>query len=136
MKIGSAYAKEMTKEIDRPAFYKNNGVPEKDLAEAPQKKKLTIHYIPVQSILDIKDSLQGGEIVSIVTTHPAVFSAHMGIIIRDQWDNLIFRHASSSEQTNEVMDERLSDYVEKLSHSKSRVGMLFMRARNDYTIPN
>ena len=134
-KVGAGYAKEITKEIDRPAFYRNNGVPEKDLAAAPQKKKLTIHYIPTRSIMEISDSLRGGEIVSIITTHPAVFSAHMGIIIRDQWDNLIFRHASSSEQTNEVMDERLSDYVNKLSQSKSRVGMLFMRVRDNYKIP-
>jgi hypothetical protein len=60
----------------------------------------------------------------------------MGIIVRDPWDNVIFRHASSSEQTSEVMDERLSDYVTKLVKSKSRVGMLFMQARPDYQIPD
>ena len=134
-KIGKDFVKKMTKEIDRPAFYKNNGVPETELKNAPQKKKVTIHYIPTQSILKIKDSLQGGEIVSIITIHPAVFSAHMGIIIRDNWDNIIIRHASSSKQTSEVMDERLSDYVNKMSKSKTRVGMLFMRTREDYKIP-
>jgi len=135
MQIGADYAKIMTKEIDRPAFYKTNGVPEAELKNAPPKKSITIHYIPTSSILKIEDNLKGGEIVSIVTTHPAVVSAHMGIIIRDQWDNVIFRHASSGEETNEVMDERLSDYVDKLIKSKSRVGMLFMRARNDFKIP-
>ena len=79
--------------------------------------------------------MQGGEIVSVITTHPAVFSAHMGIIVRDQWDNIIFRHASSRDQTSEVMDELLSDYLAQMAKSKTRVGMLFMRARQDYKIP-
>jgi 3D (Asp-Asp-Asp) domain-containing protein len=135
MKVGADYAKKMTKDIDRPAFYKNNGVSESELKNAPQKKSVTINYIPTLAILKIQDNLKGGEIVSIITTHPAVISAHMGIIVRDQWDNIIFRHASSSEETNEVMDERLSDYVDKLAKSKSRVGMLFMRARKDFKIP-
>lgn len=133
--IGKGLTKKMTKEIDRPAFYKNNGVTEKELENAPPKKKLTIEYIPTNSISKIQDSLQGGEIVSVITTHPVVFSAHMGIIVKDQWGNIIFRHASSRDQTSEVMDELLSDYLAQMAKSKTRVGMLFMRARQDYKIP-
>ena len=133
--VGAGFSKKMTKTIDRPEFYKKNGVPEDQLSTAPPKKKLTVDYIPTKNLLSIKDKLQGGEIVSIVTTHPAVFSAHMGIIIRDEWDNLIFRHASSSDKTGEVMDERFENYVANLEKSKSRVGMIFMRPKNNYQIP-
>ncbi|MCB9059367.1 MAG: DUF1460 domain-containing protein [Calditrichae bacterium] len=133
--IGGDLTNKMTKTIDRPNFYKTNGVPENELADAPGKEDVTADYIPTENLLKVKDKLQGGEIVSIVTTHPAVISAHMGIIIRDQWNNLIFRHASSPDKTNQVMDERFEDYVSNLKDSKTRVGMLFMRARDNYKIP-
>lgn len=133
--IAPGMTKKMTKTIDHPGFYKTNGVPENELKGAPGVDKITVDYVPVDNLLKIKDKLQGGEIVSIVTTHPAVISAHMGIIIRDQWNNLIFRHASSPDKTNQVMDERFEDYISNLKDSKTRVGMLFMRARDDYKIP-
>ncbi len=127
--------KKMKKTIDRPGFYRNNGVAEKQIKNAAPKEKFNADYIPTENLLAITQNLQGGEIVSIVTTNPVVISAHMGIIIRDQWDNIIFRHASSSKRTNEVMDERFEDVVKKLKKSKSRVGMIFMRAREDFKIP-
>ncbi len=134
-KVGSGFTKKMTKNIDRPKFYKNNGVPEKQLKNAPKKEKLSVDYIPTKNLATISPNLQGGEIVSIVTTNPVVISAHMGIIIRDQWDNLIFRHASSSRKTGEVMDVRFEDMINSLKKSKTRVGMIFMRARDDYKVP-
>jgi len=127
--------KKMKKTIDRPAFYKNNGVPENEIKNAPQKETLIKDYIPTENLMAVAPNLKGGEIVSIVTTNPVVISAHMGIIICDQWDNLIFRHASSSKKTGEVMDERFEDVVNSLKKSKSRVGMIFIRVREDYAIP-
>ncbi len=135
LKVGPGLTKKMDKTIDRPTFYKNNGVPEEKIKEAPQKEKLTVDYIPTKNLLKISPNLKGGEIVSIVTTNPVVVSAHMGIIIRDAWDNLLFRHASSSQSTNEVMDVRFEQIVKSLEKSKSRVGMIFMRAREDFKIP-
>lgn len=136
LKVGNGFTQKMKKVIDRPKFYKNNGVPESQLKDAPKKEDFNVDYIPTKNLLVTSPNLQGGEIVTIVTTDPVVISAHMGIIVRDQWDNLIFRHASSSRQTNEVMDERFEDVVKKLEKSKTRVGMIFMRAREDYKIPD
>jgi len=134
--VGQGVEQPMTKTFDRPNFYRTAGVNEDDIKLASPKETKTVYYIPEGKIMDVSSRLKGGEIVSIVTTHPSVVSAHMGIIVRDPWDNLIFRHASSSKQTREVMDERLEDYVAKLEKSKSRVGMLFMRAREDFKLPN
>jgi hypothetical protein len=134
-KGGKDLTKKMVKNIDRPKFYKNNGVPESLIKGASQKEKFNVDYIPTENLLSISPNLKGGEIISIVTTHPVVISAHMGIIIRDQWDNIIFRHASSSKKTEEVIDERFEDVVKNLKKSKSRVGMIFMRAKENYKIP-
>ena len=75
--------------------------------------------------------MQGGEIVSIVTTIPGVFSIHMGIIAVDEWGNVIFRHASGSKRVHEVTDVKFEEYIAELTISKSRIGMIFMRAKDD-----
>lgn len=133
--IGGNKVQTMTKTIDRPGFYKKNGVPDSLLGCAPGKETLSVAYIPTSALMFIKEKLRGGEIVSIVTTLPGIVSAHMGLIARDQWGNVIFRHASSSPQTHEVTDFRFDDYVDKLATSKSRVGMIFMRVRENHNSP-
>jgi 3D (Asp-Asp-Asp) domain-containing protein len=133
--VGKGVTKTITKNIDRPAFYKNNGVRKADLENGPGAVSLTVDYVPKEKVMQAAHNLKGGEIVSIVTTHPAVISAHMGIIVIEDWGNIIFRHASSTEQTSEVMDERLSDYIRKMIPSKSRIGMIFIRARQEFKIP-
>ncbi len=129
--IGPGLTRTMSKTIDRKSFYKNNGVAEENLADAPGPMDYKVSHIPTENLMHAAPNLKGGEIASIVTTHPAVISAHMGIIVRDEWDNLIFRHASSPPETGEVMDEKFSEVVQRLEKSKSRVGMIFMRARED-----
>lgn len=125
--IGGKFSKKMTKIIDHYAFFKKNHVPDSTLVKSPPET-LTVDYIPTNALLKVQDRLKGGEIVSIVSTLPGIISAHMGIVVRDRWNNLIFRHASSSQKTGEVMDIRFSDYVQTLKKSKTRVGMIFMRA--------
>ncbi len=127
--IGGEQVKPMTKTIDRPAFYRKAGVPDSILARAAGRETLTVHYIPTAALKSIVRRLKGGEIVSIVSTFPGIVSAHMGIIVRDEWGNVTFRHASSSKTTHEVTDVRFEDYVDMLARSKTRVGMIFMRVR-------
>jgi uncharacterized membrane-anchored protein YhcB (DUF1043 family) len=66
---------------------------------------------------------------------PGIISAHMGMIIRDAYGNVIFRHGSSSKRNAAVVDERLEDVAAYLQKSKNRVGMLFMRVRPDWAYP-
>jgi len=127
--IGGNKLKPMTKTIDRPGFYKKAGVPDSIVARAAGRETLTVHYIPTAALKSIIPRLKGGEIVSIVSTFPGIVSAHMGIVVRDEWGNVTFRHASSSKSTHEVTDVRFEDYVDMLSRSKTRVGMIFMRVR-------
>lgn len=134
--VGAGTTKTITKEIDRPAFYKNNGVSESELKNAPGKTKISIDYIPTGELSGIVHNLKGGEVFSIITKHPAVFSAHMGIVIKDSWGNTILRHASSLQETHEVTDERFLDYIDHLKKSKNRIGMVFIRAREDFKIPD
>lgn len=133
--IGGERCAEMTKTIDRAADFRAMGVPEGDLTKVPPPQTMTVKYIPAKYLSEVKASLRGGEIVSIVTNKPGIFSAHMGFIIRDQYGNVLLRHASSQRAAMQVVDEFYDDVVQQLMNSDSRVGMIFMRVREDYRLP-
>ncbi|MDQ7062884.1 MAG: DUF1460 domain-containing protein [candidate division KSB1 bacterium] len=134
--IGGPWTRPMTKVIDRRAFFQASGLPEDELTDVPGPDTLTVSYIPAEHLLKIKDRLQGGEIVSIVSSQPGIFSAHMGLIVRDRYGNVIFRHGSSARRNRKVVDERLEDVVASLLNSKNRVGMMFMRVRPEWRWPD
>jgi hypothetical protein len=128
--IGGYECKKMTKVIDRKKDFIALGIPEKELTDVAAPQKLTIDYIPKASLKRITGNLHGGEIVSIVSIQPGIFSAHMGIIVRDEWNNLIFRHGSSLESVKAVVDVPFIEIVDQLQQSNTRIGMVFMRAKN------
>ncbi len=133
--IGGGWTRPMTKVIDRRAFFRASGLPEAELSDVPGPDTLTVNYIPAEHLLKIKDRLKGGEIVSIVSRQPGIFSAHMGFIVRDRYGNVIFRHASIARRNRKVVDELLEDTVASLLNSKDRIGMVFMRVRPDWRLP-
>jgi len=133
--IGGDFTREMTKVIDRRAFFHRAGLPDSELVDIPPPEEITAAYVPAEHLVDVKDRLQGGEIVSIVTTMPGIISAHMGMIVRDAFGNVIFRHGSSSKRNAAVVDERIEDVAAYLQKSKNRVGMIFMRVRPDWVYP-
>ncbi len=127
--IGGPLCQDMTKTIDRPGFFRKLGVPDHELQNVSAPQTLTIKFIPTASLPKIKNKLQGGEIVSIIQKMPGIFSAHMGFIFRDEYGNVLFRHASSRKETNQVTDEFFDDVIEQLRGSESRVGMAFIRIK-------
>jgi 3D (Asp-Asp-Asp) domain-containing protein len=133
--IGGQYCVDMSKVIDRPAFFRKFGVPDSELAAVPAAQAMTIKYVPTGRLSAIKKNLRGGEIASIVQKMPGIFSAHMGFIIRDRYDNVLFRHASSRPEAGQVVDDFFDQVVAQLVQSDSRVGMAFMRLRPDFVAP-
>ncbi len=128
--LGGALCEEMSKVIDRPGFFHKLGVPDSELQNVPAPQQMTIKYIPTANLPKIKDKLQGGEIASIIQKMPGIFSAHMGFAIRDQYGNVLFRHASARKETRQVTDEFFDEVIEQLRASESRVGMAFIRVKS------
>jgi hypothetical protein len=129
--LGGALCLDMTKTIDRPGFFRKLGVPDSELQNVPAPQIMTIKYIPTANLPQIKDKLQGGEIVSIVQKMPGIFSAHTGFVFRDEYGNVLVRHASSRKETHQVTDEFFDDVIEQLRGSESRVGMAFIRIKTN-----
>lgn len=133
--IGGKHCAAMTKTIDRPAFFRKFSVPDSELAGVAPAQSMTIHYVPAEHLPAVKDNLRGGEIASIIQKTPGIFSAHMGFIIRDRYDNVLFRHASPRPEANQVVDDFFDDVVAQIKHSNNRVGMAFLRLRPDFMAP-
>jgi len=127
--IGGKYCAEMTKTIDRKAFFLGQLLPKIALKDIMSPQTLTVKYIPIENLLKIKNLLKGGEIISILSKAEGIFSSHMGIIVKDSWGNLIFRHASSFEKNRQVMDIKYDELVDNLGHSNSEEGILFIRVK-------
>ncbi|MGH7496834.1 MAG: N-acetylmuramoyl-L-alanine amidase-like domain-containing protein [bacterium] len=132
VEIGAQYCADMSKVIDRPAFFHKFGLPDSELTGVPPAQTMTIKYIPVEYLPAIKNNLRGGEIASIIQKMPGIFSAHMGFIIRDRYDNVLFRHASSRPEANQVVDQFFDEVVAQIKQSENRVGMAFIRLRPDF----
>ena len=129
--IGGNLCKPASKTINRKELFLNAGLLETEIKDIIPVQKLTVKYISAVDLLKIENNLKGGEIASIITKKSGIFSAHMGIIVRDQWDNMIFRHASSLERNMQVIDQRFDEIVDSIRQSKTRIGMIFMRVRED-----
>ena len=129
--VGGYDCLEMTKNVERKKILGKLGVSESEMTHLPSSQKMTIKYVPTQKLLKIKSRLLGGEIVSIVQSRPGIFSAHTGFIIREPNGKVVFRHASSKKKMKKVVDESFDDIVEQLEKSKYRIGMVFLRIRDE-----
>jgi len=130
--LGNNFCTKMTKTIDRNAFFEKLGIPRENLSKVQASQTLAVKYIPKNHLLSIADKLKGGEIVCILTYKPGIFSTHMGLIVRDSWNNLIFRHASSLEKYSQVMDIKFSELVDNLNNTESAAGILFMKVKKGF----
>lgn len=130
--VGGKHCREMTKTIDRRKLLSDLGVPESEQAAIPPAETMTIKYIPEHSLLAVQDSLQTGDLFSIIQSAPGIFSAHMGLIIRKEDGDVYCRHASSRPETKQVIDEPLSAMVAQLQANQKRVGMAFLRVKPDF----
>ncbi len=125
--VGSARCQSMTKTIDRKKMLQGKGCD--DLAHIPEAQQLTTQYIPKESVLEIADRLEGGEIVSLITSKPGIFSSHMGLVGRNPAGAPVFRHASSEPEQMQVVDVAFDKFPSYLAARSDDVGFKFMQVR-------
>jgi hypothetical protein len=73
-----------------------------------------ITYIPRSQVPAIESKLRNGDIICIVTNWHETYTSHVGLASRDSNDVLRFLHASKNHR-EVVLDDRLSDYLNKFS---------------------
>lgn len=123
--VGGARCTSMTKTIDRKKMLRDKGCAEVD--HVPEVQQITIRYIPKDVVLELADKLKGGEIVSLITSKPGIFSSHMGLVARNSAGTLLFRHASSDPEQMQVVDVLFSEFPSYLARRTDDIGLKFMR---------
>jgi hypothetical protein len=73
-----------------------------------------ITYVPRSQVPAIESKLRNGDIICIVTNWHETYTSHVGLASRDSNDVLRFLHASKNHR-EVVLDDRLSDYLNKFS---------------------
>jgi hypothetical protein len=73
-----------------------------------------ITYVPRSQVPRIESKLRNGDIICIVTNWHETYTSHVGIASRDSDGVLRFLHASKNHR-EVVLDDRLSDYLNKFS---------------------
>lgn len=73
-----------------------------------------ITYVPRSQVPRIESKLRNGDIICIVTNWHETYTSHVGVASRDSDGVLRFLHASKNHR-EVVLDDRLSDYLNKFS---------------------
>ena len=124
--VGRDKCKSLTRTISHKTFFTGKGLT--DIHDLIPDRTMTIKYIPKDNLLSIEKNLKSGDIVSIIMDQPGIFSAHMGFIIKRD-GMAYFRHASSLKMN--TVDQTFEEYVKIVKKNKKRLGMVFMRIRED-----
>ncbi len=129
--IGGEYTKQFTRTISHKTFFTNKGID--DLRYVKPDREVTIDYVPMSALPDVKGNIQSGDIFALIYADmPDIFSAHMLIAIRKDGE-LYFRESAMSEMT--TFDSTFEEWYEKYKDSTTHAGLSFMRVRDDLNEP-
>ena len=120
---GGMLCKEMVKTIDRQTFVKSLGCNE--TKSFPPSQRISIKYLPKQNLLTISDKLKGSEILVLITTREGIFASHLGFIIKNRDNSLLFRHASLTHK--KVIDEPYDQLCKRLQNEQHIAGSIFIQ---------
>ena len=130
--VAENFCREMTKTINRHQLLLNLGC--KDTTNVPNSQTLTIPYIPKEHLLKISHNLKSGDIACIITKKRGIFVSHMGFIIKNEKDQILFRNANKF--ARKVINEPYDKLVYRLMRQQSTAGITIIRAKVNFTMTN
>ncbi|MFA6619206.1 MAG: N-acetylmuramoyl-L-alanine amidase-like domain-containing protein [Candidatus Neomarinimicrobiota bacterium] len=131
-KVGGEYTASMTRTISHKNFFKGKGMD--DLRYIKEDRKISVDYVPMENMKDVKERVQNGDIVAMLYANKEnVFSAHMLMIIEKNGD-LYFREASTS--TYSTFETEYDAWLAKKVGNKRYAGIAFMRVKDELNTKN
>lgn len=122
-KVGGSYTKTVTRTISHTTFFEGKGI--NDLRHVKPDYKMTIDYIPKESILEIKDNLKSGDIGALIFANKSdIFSAHMWMVMVSD-GQLIIRESTTRGMT--TFDTPYHSWVQRIQKSDRYIGITLMR---------
>lgn len=131
-KVGGKYTASMTRSISHKNFFKGKGMD--DLRYIKEDRRITVDYVPMKNMKDIKESVKNGDIVAMLYANKKdVFSAHMLMIIEKNGE-LYFREASTS--TYSTFETEYDEWLAAKAANDKYAGIAFMRVKDELNTKN
>ncbi|MBN2424021.1 MAG: DUF1460 domain-containing protein [Calditrichaceae bacterium] len=130
---GGAQTKKITRSISHRNFFRDKGIT--DTTDTLPDRVITIDYIPLSAIKNVKDYFKTGDIISLLFAKlDNIFSAHMVMVVMKN-DKRYIRESSNSRMT--TFDTPLDEWIkEKESKYAQRyLGITVMRVKESVNIP-
>jgi hypothetical protein len=129
--VGGEYVRQVTRTISHQKFLLAKGVT--DLRYVKGDREITIDYIPLENLRDIKEKLETGDIGSLIFAGKTdIFSAHM-FLLAEKDGFLVVRESSNSKM--KTFDTVYDEWRGKITGSSRYIGIAVMRIREELNQP-
>jgi len=131
--VGGPYTKQVTRTISHRTFFAGKGIT--DTSDVLPDRTLTIDYVPLEYLDEVKDRTKAGDICAILFAKlDNIFSAHMFMVVEKEGKKYI-RESSNSKMTtfDTPYDEWVKTKQEK--YSQKYIGVSFMRVKEELDKP-
>lgn len=130
-KIGGNNTKQVTRTISHEKFFKGKGI--SDLRYVKADRKITIDYISFEDVLKVKDNIKTGDIFALIFANKDdIFSAHMMMVMEKEGKKVVRESALTPGTT---LETEFDEWIKKFIGSKTRIGVSFMRVKDELNIP-
>ena len=131
-KVGGEYTASMTRTISHENFFRGKGMD--DLRYIKLDRSITVEYVPMEHMADVKPRIKDGDIVAILyANQDNVFSAHMLMIVEKEGE-LYFREASTSNYS--TFETEYDAWLEWKGTMDKYAGIAFMRVKDELNKKN
>ena len=130
-KVGGAFSKTVTRTISHQKFFTGKGIT--DLRHVMADRTLTIDYIPLTALAEVKKNLRNGDIGALIFANKTdIFSAHMWMVMKKDGD-LVIRESTTRGMT--TFDTAFDEWAKNLQNSKRYIGVTIMRVKDELNTP-
>ena len=130
--VGGEYTASMTRTISHENFFRRKGI--KDLRYVKHDRTITVEYVPMEHMKDVKSRVKNGDIVAMLfANEDNVFSAHMLMIVEKDGD-LYFREASTTNYS--TFETEYDEWLDWKGTWDKYAGIAFMRVKEELNKPN
>ena len=131
-KVGGTHTKQVTRTISHTTFFEGKGMT--DMSDVLPDRKLTIDYVPLNALANVKDNTKAGDILALLFANKDnIFSAHM-LMIAEKDGRKIIRESSNSKMT--TFDTLYDEWVDSKQELSNRyIGLAFMRVKESLNTP-
>ena len=131
-KVGGQYTAQMTRTISHENFFKGKGMT--DMRYVKLDRRITVDYVPMKYMKDVKDRVKNGDIVAMLYANKDnVFSAHMLMIVEKE-GKLYFREASTSSYS--TFETEYDEWLNWKGSQDKYAGIAFMRVKENLNKKN